>query len=169
VAGGRSPSAVSRSPARRFTFRRLVCTVPVRLDTSPSRALMSHSTTGKRRARTAVIEWRPPDGRRTVYRDDRESAPSHPLWIPASAGMTFASSGGPAYPRAVGNDERKVIGCFFAKGSGTRPQSVIPAQAGIQPSTRRPAKLSPVLAPCPPPDKLHSPAINTLHIVDNRC
>ncbi|HRS95654.1 MAG TPA: hypothetical protein P5179_10315, partial [Candidatus Latescibacteria bacterium] len=31
-----------------------------------------------------------------------------------------------------GNDERKVIDFFFARGSGTRPQSVIPAEAGIQ-------------------------------------
>ena len=53
-------------------------------------------------------------------------------WIPASAGMTFASSGWSAYNRAVGNDERKVIDFFFARGSGTRPQSVTPAEAGIQ-------------------------------------
>ena len=54
-------------------LRQNVVFVPVRLDTSPSHALVSHSTTGMRRARAAVIEWCPPDGRRTVYRDDRKS------------------------------------------------------------------------------------------------
>ncbi len=148
MAGGRSPSGVSRSPARRscFTFRWLECTAPVRLDTSPSRALASHSTTGM---------WRPNSGHRVASAGrciemTAEAAPGHPGLDSRLRGNDVRFFGRTSIPRAVGNDERKVIGCFFAKGSGTRPRSVIPAQAGIHPSASCPAKLFPALATCPP-------------------
>jgi len=150
VAGGRSPSGVSRSPARRFTFRRLVCNEPARLDTSPSHVLVSHSTTVRR-----APEQRSSSGvRRTVggrcIEMTAKAAPGHPVWIPASAGMTDCGR----VPDPLAKKKSMTFRSSFptAQVYAGHPEeaTVIPAQAGIHPSASRPAKLFPALATCPP-------------------